>query len=55
MIVILASMACPVAFFALGAWLERIGTVTHWSDELVSRWPFTALGAGLGAVMVIYA
>lgn len=55
MIVLFVGMASPAAAYAMGVWLEAIGTMDGLSDEFYSRWPLATIGALIGSVTVLHA
>jgi hypothetical protein len=55
MIVLFVGIASPVALFAVGSWLETIGTMDGFCDEFYSRWPLSTIGAVVGALTVLHA
>ena len=54
MIVLWVGIACPVALYAVGAWLETLGTIEGLADEFYTRWPFAAIGCALGVLTLTH-
>lgn len=55
MIGLVVGMASPAALYAMGAWLESIGTIDGLADEFYTRWPLATIGSLVGALMVMHA
>ncbi len=55
MIGLVVGIASPAALYAVGAWLETIGTIDGVVDEFYTRWPLATIGSLVGALTVMHA